>query len=71
MSHYAALAPDVLESLGPEERRRLYGILGLKVFVEDGEAWAEMPIRPPTALDGDSGYRTEVTSTSARTGGPS
>ena len=33
VSHYAALASDVLESLGPEERRRLYGILGLKVFV--------------------------------------
>ncbi len=70
MSHYAALAPEVLESLGPEERRRLYGILGLKVFVEDGEAWAEMPIRP-AALEGDSGYRTEGTPTSARTGVPS
>ena len=71
VSHYAALAPDALESLGPEERRRLYGILGLKVFVEDGEAWVEMPIRPPTALEGDSGYRKEVTSASARTVAPS
>ena len=70
VSHYAALAPDVLESLGPEERRRLYGILGLKVFVEDGEAWAEMPIRPPAALDGDSGYRNEVTSTVCPHGRP-
>jgi site-specific DNA recombinase len=70
VSHYAALAPEVLASLGPEERHRLYGILGLKVFVEDGEAWAEMPIRPPTMLEGDGGYRNEVTSTSARTGVP-
>jgi site-specific DNA recombinase len=69
--HYAALAPEVLESLGPEERHRLYGILGLKVFVEDGEAWAEMPVRPPTPLQENGGYRNEVTSTSARTGGPS
>ncbi len=68
VSHYAALAPEVLESLGPEERHRLYGILGIKVFVKDGEAWVEMPIRPPTALEGDGGYREEVTSTSARTG---
>ncbi|MDP8900731.1 MAG: hypothetical protein M3N33_06195 [Actinomycetota bacterium] len=71
VSQYAALAPDVLESLEPEERRRLYGILGLKVFVEDGEAWAEMPIRPPTPLTEDGVYSNEVTSTSARTGGPS
>ncbi|HEV2093029.1 MAG TPA: hypothetical protein VGR18_07675, partial [Rubrobacter sp.] len=71
VSHYAALAPEVLESLEPEERRRLYGILGLKVFVEDGEAWAEMPIRPPTPLSGEGVYRNEGTSTSARTGGPS
>ena len=71
VSHYAALAPEVLESLGPEERHRLYGILGIKVFVKSGETWVEMPIRPPTALKEDGGYRTEVTSTSARTGGPS
>ncbi len=71
VSHYAALAPEVLESLGPEERHRLYGILGIKVFVKDGEAWVEMPIRPPTALEGDSGYRKEVTSASARTVAPS
>jgi site-specific DNA recombinase len=67
VGHYAALAPEVLESLDSEERHRLYGILGLSVFVEDGEAWAEMPIRPPTALEEDGGYQTEVTSTSART----
>ena len=71
VSHYAGLAPEVLESLGPEERHRLYGILGIKVFAKGDEAWVEMPIRPPTTLEGDSGYRTEVTSTSARTGGPS
>lgn len=52
-----------------EERHRLYGILEIKVFVKDGEAWVEMPIRPPTALEGDGGYREEVTSMSARTGG--
>jgi hypothetical protein len=46
------LAPDVPEPLGPKERRRLYGILGLKVFVEDGLAWAEMPISLPTTLEG-------------------
>jgi hypothetical protein len=46
----------VLESLGPEERRRLYGSLGLQVFVEDGEAWAEMPIRPLTPLREDGVY---------------
>ena len=46
----------MLESLGPEERHRPYGILGLKVFVEDGEAWAAMPIRPLTVLEGRSGY---------------
>ena len=71
MSHYAALAPEVLESLGPEERHRLYGILWIKVFVKDGEAWVEMPIRPPTTLEGSGVYRNEVTLTSARTGVPS
>ncbi len=71
VSHYAALAPNVLESLGPEERHRLYCILGIKVFVKDGEAWVEMPIRPPTTLEGDGVYRNEVIPTSARTGVPS
>ena len=71
VGHYAALAPEVLESLGPEERHRLYGILGLRVFVEDGEAWAEMPIRPLTPLREDGVYQDEVTSTSARTDVPS
>jgi hypothetical protein len=55
------LAPDVPEPLGPKERRRLYGILGLKVFVEDGVAWAEMPISLPTTLEG-----TTVTETRTR-----
>jgi flagellar motility protein MotE (MotC chaperone) len=64
VEHYAALAPEVLEALGPEERGRLYGILGLKVSVKaDGEAWAEMPIRPPTRLEGQEGvYGMGVTS---------
>ena len=71
VSHYAALAPEVLESLGLEERHRFYGILGLKVFVKDGDVWAEMPIRPPTPLLREGVYRNEGTSKSARTGAPS
>ncbi len=67
VEYYAALAPEALDNLTPEERRRLYGILGLKVLVTaDGEAWAEMPIRPPTRLEeGPWVYRNGVTSRSA------
>lgn len=73
VEHYAALVPEVLEALGPEERGRLYGILGLKVSVTaDGEAWAEMPIRPPTRLEEQrSVYRKGFTPTCAPAGGPS
>ena len=62
-------APEALDSLGPEERHRLYGMLRLKVlWFEDSEAWAEMPIRPLASLEEDPGvYRTGVTSKSART----
>jgi hypothetical protein len=42
-------------------------MLKLKVMLEDGEAWAEMPIRPPRSLEEDPGvYRTGATSWSAR-----
>ncbi len=73
VEHYAALAPDALESLAPEERHRLYGILGLRVHVgPDGEAWAELPLRYPTSLEeGPVVYKDGVTSRSARTGGRS
>ena len=71
VSHYAGLAPEVLESLGPKERHQFYGILGIRVFAKDGEAWVEMPIRPPAPLEGESVYRNGVTSKSARTGAPS
>ena len=66
VSHYATLAPEVLESLGPEKRHRFYGILGIRVFAKEGEAWVEMPIRPPAPLEGESVYRNRVTSKSAR-----
>ena len=66
VSHYAALAPEVLESLGPKERHRFYGILGIRVFAKDEEAWVEMPIRPPASLEGESVYRNGGTSKSAR-----
>ena len=32
LEHYAALAPEALDSLAPEERRRLYRMLRLKVL---------------------------------------
>lgn len=55
--------------MGPEERHHLYGMLRLRVlWFEEGDAWAEMPIRPLANLEEDSGvYRTGVTSRSART----
>ena len=69
LAYYTALAPEALDSLEPEERHRLYGMLRLKVlWFEDGEAWAEMPIRPLTTLEENPGvYRIGVTSRFART----
>ena len=72
LEHYAALAPEVLETLEPEERFRLYKILRLKVLVgeENRQDWAEMPIRPPTSLDEEPGVvLAGVTSKSVPTGG--
>ncbi len=72
VEHYAALAPEALDSLEPDERHRLYGILRLRVMVgEDGKAWAEMPIGRPASLDEDPAvYRCGVTSRSALTAAP-
>src|SRR5919199_2844501 len=73
LGYYAQLAPHAMEDLEPEERHHLYKMLGLKVWVnKDGEAWAEMPIRPnATRLEDDPGvYRREITSRSARTDAP-
>lgn len=73
LGYYAVLAPEALDSLGSEERHRLYGMLKLKVLVgQNGEAWAEMPVRPPTDLkdERDRVYHAEVTSSrSAPTAG--
>lgn len=38
LEHYAAMAPEVLDSLTPEERQRFYMLLRLEVIVEvDGD----------------------------------
>jgi hypothetical protein len=37
LDHYAALAPDALDSLAPEERHRLYRMLRLKVVARPDE----------------------------------
>jgi hypothetical protein len=68
VEHYAALAPESLERLEPEERHRLYGILGLRILVgPDGEVRAELPIRPPARLEEtQSVYRNGGRSRSAR-----
>lgn len=73
VAHYAALAPDALDSLEPEERHRFYGILGLKVHVgADGRAWAELPLRWPVSLEEDPGvYKSGVTPISVLTEGRS
>ena len=72
IEYYAALAPEAIDSLTPEERHRLYGMLKLKVLVgKDGEASAEMPVRPSTTLSENPGvYHTGVTSRSALTAAP-
>ena len=38
LDHYAALAPGALDSLAPEERHRLYGMLRLKIVARLDEA---------------------------------
>jgi len=67
IGYYAALAPKALDSLGPEQRHRLYGMLRLIISVDkDGQVWAEMPIRLPVSLEKDrTVYQMEVTSRSA------
>jgi hypothetical protein len=71
VEHYAALAPESLERLEPEERHRLYGILGLRILVgPDGEVRAEIPIRLPARLEEtQSVYRNGGRSRSARMAG--
>jgi hypothetical protein len=62
LAYYTALAPETFDSLGPEERHRLYGMLRLRVlWFENGQAWTDMPIRQLTSLEEDPGaYRTGV-----------
>ena len=39
LTYYTVLVPEALDSLGPDERHRLYGMLKLKVlWFEHGEA---------------------------------
>jgi site-specific DNA recombinase len=67
VGYYAALAPDALDSLEPDERRRLYKMLRLTVpFDKNGQAWAEMPIKPLVNLEDPGVYNSEVTPRSAR-----
>jgi hypothetical protein len=67
LEHYAALAPEALESLTSEERYRLYKMLRLKVWVaKSGDLEVEMAGVPVDGLD-ESSSTPELTSMSALT----
>jgi hypothetical protein len=71
LEHYAALAPEALDSLISEERHQLYKMLRLKVLVaKSGDLELEMAGVPADGLDGGSS-KGEVTSRSAPTDGRS
>ena len=66
------LSIEALDSLEPEERRTLYHMLKLRVLIgEDGEARAEMHIRPPARMEEEDPvvYRAGRTPWSVRTAG--
>jgi hypothetical protein len=67
LEHYAALAPEALDSLTSEERHRLYKMLRLKVWVaKSGDLEVEMAGVPVDGLD-ESSSTPELTSMSALT----
>ena len=67
LEHYAALAPEALDSLTSEERHQLYKMLGLKVWVaKNGDVEIEMAGVPVSGSDGYSAT-SEVTPASAPT----
>jgi site-specific DNA recombinase len=71
LSHYAALAPEALDSLTSEERHQLYKMLRLKVWVaKSGDLEIEM-VGGPIGVDslGDVSSTTEVTSRCVLTAG--
>jgi predicted GNAT family N-acyltransferase len=69
LEHYAALAPEALDSLTAEELHKLYKMLRLKVFVaKSGDSVIELAGMPAESTDANSSSITEVTSRSARTG---
>src|SRR5215212_6940556 len=69
LEHYAALAPEALDSLSSEERHHLYKMLRLKVWVaKSGNLAIEMAGVPLDGLDGGSST-SEGTSMSALTAG--
>jgi hypothetical protein len=71
LEHYAALAPEALDSLSSEERHQLYKMLGLKVWVaKSGDVEIEMAGVPVSGLSSGS-TASEVTLTSGPTGGRS
>jgi site-specific DNA recombinase len=70
LEQYAALAPEALDALSPEQRHRLYKMLRLKVLVaKGGDLEIELAGAPLGGLDADGSSTTEVTSRSAPTGG--
>ncbi|MDQ3833231.1 MAG: hypothetical protein M3315_06275 [Actinomycetota bacterium] len=51
LEHYAAIAPEALDSLTPEERRHLYGMLRLRATqYPDGKVAVEMSSMPESIL---------------------
>jgi hypothetical protein len=69
LEQYAALAPEALDALSPEQRHRLYRMLRLEVLVAKGrDLEIEVAGDPVEGLDADGSSTTEVTSRSARTG---
>ena len=51
LEHYAAIAPEALDSLTPEERRHLYGMLRLRATqYPDGKVAVEMSSMPGSIL---------------------
>lgn len=68
LEHYAALAPEALDSLTSEERHQLYKMLRLKVFVAKcGDLVIELAGVPAESGHANSSSTTEVTSKSAPT----
>jgi hypothetical protein len=49
LEYYSGIAPEALDSLDPEERRNLYGMLRMRAVVyPDGEVVAELDGAPRT-----------------------